>query len=73
MKKTKVLLTVLTAAVTMILMVLLMTVGASAGTYSGTAGENITWTLDTGTGELYIEGEGNMNTWTYSSAPWYSK
>ena len=73
MKKTKVLLTVLTAAVTMILMVLLMTVGASAGTYSGTAGENITWTLDTGTGELYIEGEGNMTTWTYSSAPWYSK
>ncbi|MBQ7043700.1 MAG: leucine-rich repeat domain-containing protein [Clostridia bacterium] len=33
---------------------------ASAETYSGTCGDNLTWTLDTETGELVISGEGEM-------------
>ena len=33
---------------------------SAAETYSGTCGENLTWTLDTATGELVISGEGEM-------------
>ncbi|MDD6061887.1 MAG: leucine-rich repeat domain-containing protein [Oscillospiraceae bacterium] len=46
---------------------------ASAQSYSGTCGENLTWTLNTTTGLLAITGTGAM--WDYSSssnAPWYS-
>ncbi len=46
---------------------------ASAATYNGTCGENLTWTLDTSTGELIISGEGEMTDYSsYSSVPWYS-
>ncbi|MBR0161138.1 MAG: leucine-rich repeat protein [Oscillospiraceae bacterium] len=39
--------------------------------YSGTCGDNLTWTLDTATGELVISGTGNMTPWMYqSSVPW---
>ena len=34
---------------------------ASAATYSGTCGDNLTWSLDTETGELVISGEGEMD------------
>ena len=36
---------------------------ASAETYSGECGENVTWTVDTDTGVLTISGEGAM--WDY--------
>ena len=45
----------------------------SAANYNGSCGENITWSLDTVTGELAISGIGIMT--YYSSAnsvPWYS-
>ena len=42
---------------------------ASAASYSGTCGNNLTWSLDTTTGELVISGEGEM---TSSDIPWYS-
>lgn len=38
----------------------LFSVKAEAATYSGTAGTNITWTLDTDTGVLEINGTGNI-------------
>ena len=42
-------------------------------TYSGTCGDNLTWSLDTGTGILTISGKGTMTNWsTDSRAPWYS-
>ena len=42
-------------------------------TYSGTCGENLTWLLDTKTGELTISGTGAMTEWSSnSSVPWYS-
>ena len=42
-------------------------------TYSGVCGENVTWTLDTSTGELTISGTGAMTEYSYySSIPWYS-
>jgi len=41
--------------------------------YSGTCGENLTWTFDTETGVLDITGSGDMTNWTSSSSvPWYS-
>ena len=43
---------------------------AKAEIKSGTCGTNVTWTLDTDTGLLKIEGTGAMN--TYSSSPWNS-
>jgi len=44
----------------------------SAATYSGTCGDNLTWTLDTSTGVLNITGTGDMFNYTSSSrAPWY--
>ena len=46
---------------------------AEAATYSGTCGDNLTWTLDTETGVLDITGTGAMTNWAlYSFAPWRS-
>ena len=50
--------------------------GQSSGmteVHSGEAGDNITWTLDTGTGVLTLSGTGAMWDWAwiwYSGAPW---
>ncbi|MCR4663795.1 MAG: leucine-rich repeat domain-containing protein, partial [Paludibacteraceae bacterium] len=60
------------------LLTLLIALMASSGlmfaeTYSGTCGDNLTWTLDTESGILTISGTGAMTNYTYSSnAPWYS-
>lgn len=46
---------------------------ASAATYSGKCGANLTWSLDTSTGELVISGSGAMYNYSYSSSvPWYN-
>ena len=46
---------------------------AYAETYSGSCGTNVTWTLDTDTGVLDIEGTGKMTDYyAISSAPWHS-
>jgi len=42
---------------------------AEAATYSGTCGDNLTWTLDTDTGLLEISGTGEMRDYKYE-APW---
>ena len=41
---------------------------------SGTCGKNLTWTLNTETGLLKIEGSGEMNDYSFNSpkVPWYS-
>ena len=46
--------------------------GASAATYSGTCGDNLTWTLDTDTGVLEIVGSGYMTDRSYyETYDWY--
>lgn len=45
---------------------------AAASTYNGTCGENLTWALDTDSGELNITGTGAMDDWEQGEAPWYS-
>ena len=47
--------------------------GESENVYSGTCGENLTWTLD-GEGTLTISGTGAMGNYDYDNkAPWYSQ
>ncbi len=44
---------------------------AFASTYSGTCGDDVTWSLDTETGELVLSGSGAMTDYTSSSSiPW---
>ncbi len=45
---------------------------AEAATYSGTCGDNLTWSLDTSTGVLNISGTGAMKDYHLDSSPWYS-
>ncbi len=47
---------------------------AAGTTYSGTCGENLTWTLDSVTGLLNISGTGEMNEYvSETDVPWYSQ
>ena len=49
-----------------------LTTKASAATYSGTCGDNLTWTFDELTGELSITGSGDMLEMADATAvPWY--
>ncbi|MBQ5591881.1 MAG: leucine-rich repeat protein [Clostridia bacterium] len=43
---------------------------ASAATYSGACGDNLTWNLNTSSGELVISGTGSM--YTSIPSPWYT-
>lgn len=55
-----------------LLAALLFVGGASAETYSGSCGENLTWTLTTETGLLEIDGTGEMTDYSSSRRPyWY--
>lgn len=48
----------------------LFTVGAFAEATSGSCGANLTWTVNTETGELTISGTGAMNDYSSTTAPW---
>ena len=48
----------------------LFTVGAFAEATSGSCGSNLTWTVNTATGELTISGTGAMNDYSSTTAPW---
>lgn len=52
---------------TLAMLVCYVPIIASAETYSGTCGDNLTWSLDTQTGVLEINGEGEM-----TDTPWIS-
>ena len=69
MKKTSKILSVVLA----ILMVMsIIPITASAATYSGTCGDNLTWTYDSSNGCLTISGTGNMYDYNYNNRPWES-
>ncbi len=66
--------------VVMVVLCMVMAMTASAETYSGECGlegDNLTWTFDTETGVLTIDGEGEMDNYTLynninkTSAPWW--
>ena len=68
MKKTIKILSVV-LAILMVMSVIPIT--ASAATYSGTCGENITWEFDDATGILTISGTGNMYDYLKNNRPKY--
>lgn len=49
-----------------------LTLPAHAETYSGTCGDNLTWTLDANTGKLAILGSGRMTDFNMGNLPWHS-
>ncbi len=50
-----------------------VSIPASAASYSGTCGDDLTWSLDTSTGVLEITGSGAMPDFErYYDTPWYS-
>ena len=56
-----------------ILLCLCITTHSYAEVYSGSCGENVSWSLDTESGLLEITGSGEMNGYThYSNTPWYN-
>ena len=56
-----------------ILLTVALAVAVGAEIYTGECGSNVTYTLDTETGELEISGTGAMTNYSYDSyAPWYS-
>lgn len=46
-------------------------VGAFASDYNGQCGDNVYWSLDTGTGTLEIYGTGDMKNYDSENPPWY--
>ena len=70
MKKTNKFLAIILA---ILMMVSTIPITASAATYSGTCGENLTWNFDEDTGTLTISGEGDMddfNIYFVNTPPW---
>jgi len=63
MKNTKKLLSVVLTIALVIGLLPGMTLTANADTFSGSAGANLTWTLDASTGLLSISGTGPMDEW----------
>lgn len=44
------------------------TVSGTGAVYTGTLGENVSWSLDTGTGALTVTGSGPMEDYNYTNA-----
>ena len=70
MKQSKKILSVLLALIMMITIIPLSSITASAETYSGTCGDNLTWTFDDFTGTLTISGTGDMYYYDTRIRPW---
>ena len=69
MKKTSKILSIILA----ILMVIsIIPITASAATYSGTCGDNLTWEYDSATYTLTISGTGTMYDYPHNKRPWES-
>ena len=61
--------------ITLLFICIVSVLNIGAATYSGSCGDNVSYTLDTETGLLFITGTGAMNKYPYSgsNAPWISK
>ncbi len=68
----KKLLSILMCFVLIVSTLTFVSIPASAASYSGTCGDDLTWSLDTSTGVLEITGSGNMKDYSSFSVPWYS-
>ena len=50
----------------------LLFLSAAFGSYNGKCGDDCNWELNK-QGTLFIRGSGEMENYSYSSAPWYSQ
>ena len=74
MKTFKKLMPIIFTLAVIVMMLVISSTSASAETYSGTCGDNLTWTLDTDTDVLTIDGVGDMYDYSDTSpAPWRNK
>lgn len=67
MKRTNNILSIILA---MLMVISIIPITASAATYSGTCGDNATWTYDSSTYTLTISGTGDMYDYEYNNRPW---
>ncbi len=63
---------ILAVILSLIMIISAIPITASAGTVTGTCGENLTWTFDDSTGTLTISGTGAMDDYDYNNRPWES-
>lgn len=73
MKTSKRIISLLLAVVLTMTIIPFSGIVASAETFSGSCGDNLTWTLDDVTGVLKISGTGEMTNFSGGGSPWMSK
>ena len=69
MRRTQKILSVI-LAIMMVISIVPITASAAPDPYSGTCGDNLTWSFDETTGTLTISGEGGMDDYGYNNRPW---
>jgi hypothetical protein len=70
MKKSSKILSIIMALLMVVSTIPMSNITASAYTYSGTCGENVTWEFDESTGTLIISGTGAMDDYEPNNPPW---
>ncbi len=70
MKKIKSIISVILTLIMIISIIPMSSITASATTYSGECGDNLTWEYDEFSGELNISGMGAMYNYGYGNYPW---
>ena len=63
--------TIISIVMVLTIAIICMPMSMASEVYSGTCGDNLTWTLDTETGELVISGEGEMYDYSSEETPWF--
>ena len=63
---------ILSTVLAIVMIISIIPITASAATYSGTCGDNLTWTYDSSTYTLTISGTGDMYDYKSNNRPWES-
>ena len=63
---------ILSVVLAVMMVISIISISASAATYSGVCGDNVNWIYDSSTYTLTISGTGDMYDFEYSNRPWES-